>query len=153
MIPRNRQSGLTYVEVLVATVLLAIMLVPALQALGTGVLGSEVHASMVEERYAVLSRMEEVLAEPHSMLTAAAGAAGSYKNPTSYSDAGGTPSRRVVYVGLYDADDADGDGNVYTVPDPNLDGDFNPYTGYTGLLWVRVELEGSVIGLETLTAR
>lgn len=140
-------------EVLVATMLLAIMLVPAIQALGTGVLGSEVHTSMVEERYAVLSRLEEVLAEPYSMLTAAADAAGNYKTPTSYSDADGTPNRRIVYLGLYDAADADGDGNVYTVLDPNLDGDSDPYTGYTGPLWVRVEVEGSVTALETLTAR
>jgi len=149
---RARQSGLTYVEVLVAAVLLAIVLVPALQALHTGMLGAEVHSSTVDQHYAVLSRMEEVLAEPYSMLTAAAGAAGDEQTPTTYSDAAGPVDRRLVYLALYDADDADGDGNVFTVPDPNLDGDFDPYTGYAGLLWVRVEVEGSVTWLETLSA-
>ena len=153
MTSRTGQAGLTYVEVLVATILLAIVLVPALQALSTGVLGSEVHTSTVDQHYAVVSRMEEVLAEPHSVLTAAASAAGDYQAPTSYSDTAGTPNRRIVYLALYDIDDADGDGNVFTVPDPDLDGDSDPFTGYTGPLWVRVEVQGSVMWLETLTAR
>ena len=54
--------------------------------------------------------------------------------------------------GLIDADDRDGDGNPFTVPDPNLDGDNDLYTGYVGPLWLRVEIEGSVTAFETLTA-
>ena len=152
MNPLARQSGLTYVEVLIAAVLIAVALVPATQALRTGMLSAEVHSSAVEQHYAVLARIEEVLAEPYSILTSAASVAGDYKTPTSYSDTGGTPGRVVVYIALYDANDADGDGNVHTVPDPNVDGDNNPYTDYSGPLWVRAEVEGSVVGLETLTA-
>lgn len=149
---RNRQAGLTLVEVLVAAVLLMAMLVPAMEALRTGMLGNEVLHSTSGEHYAVLSRMEEVLAEPFGTLTSAAAAAGSESTPSSYSDAAGPPDRRLVYVALYDATNADGDGNVFTVLDPDLDGDSNPYTGYTDLLWVRVEVEGSITTLESLVA-
>lgn len=147
-----RQCGLTYVEVLVATILLAIVLVPAIEALHTGMLGSDVRATVSQEHYGALSRMEELLAESHAMLAAAAEAAGDSKTPTSYSDPAGPVGRRLVYIALYDADNEDGDGDVFTVPDPNLDGDNNPYTGYLGLLWVRVENEGSVTSFETLTS-
>lgn len=152
MMSRARQSGLTLVEVLVAAVLLAVVLVPAIDALRTGMLGAEVHATTASNHYAALSRMEEVLAEPHSLLLTAAGTAGNYKTPTAYSDTAGSAQRRLVFIGLYDADDLDGDGNPFTVPDPNLDGDNDPYTGYVGPLWLRVEIEGSVTAFETLTA-
>lgn len=149
---QHRQSGLTYIEVMVAAVLIAIALVPAVDALHTGVLGSRVLDSSSNEHYAVLAKMEEVLAEPFGALTGAAAAAGGKSTPSSYSDAAGPPDRRLVFIALYDADDADGDGNVFTVPDANLDGDNNPYTGYIGLLWVRVEVAGSVASLESLVA-
>ena len=137
---------------MVATVLIAIALVPAMDALYTGTLGADIYEGSSSEHYASLALMEEVLAEPFSMLTSAAAVAGSQSAPSSYSDAAGTQGRRLVFIALYDADDADGDSNVFTVLDPNLDGDNNPYTGYTGLLWVRVEVEGSITTLESLTA-
>jgi len=137
---------------MVAAVLIMIALIPAVEALRTGMLGGEILESSSSEHYAVLARMEEVLAEPYGTLTIAAAAAGSETTPSSYSDAAGPPDRRLVFIALYDADNADGDGDVFTVPDPNLDGDNNPYTGYTGLLWVRVEVEGSVASLESLVA-
>ena len=58
-----------------------------------------------------------------------------------------------MFIALYDADNSDGDGDVFTVLDPNADKDNDPYTGYEGLLWVRVDVEGSVTSLESLTAR
>lgn len=147
------QRGLTYIEIMIATVLIAIALVPAIDALYTGSLASDVYEAGSTEHYATLAKMEELLAEPQALLTSAAAAAGNETTPsTYYSDAAGTPNRRLVYVALYDADDGDGDGNVFTVPDPNLDGDNDPYTGYTGLLWVRVEVEGSVTSFESLAA-
>lgn len=149
----DRQSGLTYIEVMVATVLIAIALVPAMDALYTGMLGADVFTSTSNEHYAALAKMEEILAEPQSLLVTAAAAAGNETTPsTYYSDAAGLANRRLVYVALYDADDADGDGNVFTVPDPDLDGDSDPYTAYTGLLWVRLEIEGSVTSFESLSA-
>ena len=148
---RSRQSGLTYVELMVATVILVIALVPALKALHTGMLGAEIYESSSSQHYAVLAKMKGVLAERHEMLTAAAAVAGNPKTPSSYSDAAGLPDRRLVYLGLYDANNADGDNNVFTVLDPNLDGDSNPFTGYRDLLWVRVAIEGSIVSVESLT--
>ncbi|MDH3408237.1 MAG: hypothetical protein OEN51_02595 [Gammaproteobacteria bacterium] len=149
----NRQSGVTYIEVMVAAVLIMIALIPAVEALRTGMLSSEILESSSSEHYAVLARMEEVLAEPFGTLTSAASAAGSQSTASIYSDAVGPPGRRLVFIALYDADNADGDGDVFTVLDPNLDGDNNPYTGYTGLLWVRTEVEGSITSLESLVAK
>jgi len=147
------QSGMTYTEVLIAAALLSLALVPAMEALRTGMLGAQVFQNSSDEHYSVLARMEEVLAEPYASLTNAAAATSSEKVLSSYSDTAGAPGRRLVFVALYDADDGDGDGDVFTVPDPDLDGDTNPYTGYTELLWVRVEVEGSVTALESLVAR
>lgn len=148
-----RQSGLTYVEVMVAAVLISIALVPAIDALYTGMHASDVYETSSAEHYAALAKIEELLAEPQSLLVAAAAAAGNHTTPSAgYSDAAGSPNRRLVYLALYDTDDADGDGDVFTVPDPNLDGDNDPYTSYAGLLWVRVEVESSVTSFESLAA-
>jgi type II secretory pathway pseudopilin PulG len=152
LLPLRRQSGLTYIEVMIATALVAIALLPAMDGLYTSMRGSDVVESSSNEHYAALALMEDVLAEPFSMLTAAAAGAGDEVTPSSYSDAGGAPDRRLVFVARYDADNSDGDGDVFTVPDPNLDGDNNPYTGYAGLLWVQVKVEGSVHPFESLTA-
>ena len=148
----RRQSGLTYVEVLIAMAIIAVALVPALQALQTVMLGTAIYQSSTSQHYAVTARMEEVLAEQHGALVAAAAIAGSPSTPSSYSDPVATPGRRLVYLGLYDADNLDGDNNVYTVLDPNLDGDNDPYTNCDGLVWVRVEIEGSVSAFESLVA-
>lgn len=147
-----RQSGLTYIEVMVAAMLIVIALIPAVEALHSGMLGSTILETSSNEHYAALARMEETLAETFAALTSAAAVAGSKSTPSSYSDAAGAPGRRLVFIALYDADNDDGDGDVFTVPDPNFDGDNNPYTGYIGLLWVRVEVEGSVTALESLAA-
>lgn len=137
---------------MIAAALIAIAILPAMDALYTGMVGSDVYESKSAEHYATLAKMEEVLAEPQSLLITAAAAAGGKSTPSSYSDAAGPPDRRLVFIALYDADDADGDGNVFTVPDPNTDGDNDPYTGYAGLLWVRVEVEGSTTSLDSLSA-
>ena len=150
---RYRQEGLTYIEVMIAAALIAIAVLPAMDALYTGMLGSDVYESKSAEHYATLAKMEEMLAEPQSLLLSAAAATGNSKTPSGlYSDAAGTPNRRLVFVALYDADNVDGDGDFFTVPDPNTDGDNDPYTAYAGLLWVRVEVEGSVTFLESLSA-
>jgi hypothetical protein len=137
---------------MVATAIIAIALVPAIEALHTGVLGTEIYETSTTDQYSALGKMEEVLAEPHSKLTLAAANAGDASTPSSYSDAPATPVRSLVFLGLYDADDEDGDNDPFTVPDPNLDADNNPFTNYTGLIWVRVEIEGSVTFVDSLSA-
>lgn len=131
----KRQLGLSYVEVLVATVLLALALVPALEALQIGVLAGSVHESEATLHAHLVAKLEEVLAEPFVDLELEALAAAG--NPTSYSDSTGSSDRRLVFLAGYDGDDADGDGDPFTGPDP-------------GLVWVRVEIEGTAHALETL---
>lgn len=140
MTRRRLESGLTLVEVLVTIVLLSVVLVPAIRALQTGILGSRVHSDLATEHFRLSARLEELLAEPFTSLQAAALDAGGPGVVSSYSEAGGTPSRLLVYLGFYDGDNADTDND--------------PFTGTeSDLLWIRVEAEGTVRALETIKAR
>ncbi len=135
-----KQAGFSYLEVLVAVGIIAVSLVPMLEALQAGLLATDLHQQLTTKEQRVFSRMEEMLAEPFATLDAAALAAGSETTPTSYSDPVATPDRRLVYLSRYDGDNADSDNQPFTGVDP-------------GLLWVRVEIEGTVQGLEALTAQ
>ncbi len=137
---RSAQSGLTLVEVLITMVLLTVLLVPAMQALRTGVTGAQVHADLATDQFRLTSRMEELLAEPFGDLEDAAAAAGGPNAPTSYSETPGEPGRLIVYLSLVDGDNADADEDSFTGTD-------------AGLLWIRVEAEGTVHDLQTLRAR
>ena len=61
--PSLKQHGFTYTEVLLSAVLLAVLLVPALQALQTGVAGGATSA-MAARPPALRAKMEEVLSDP-----------------------------------------------------------------------------------------
>lgn len=140
MITRNYQTGLTLVEVLITMVLLTVLLVPALRALQTSVAGSNIHAALADDHFRLTSRMEELLAEPYGDLEAAAIAVGSPTVATSYSELAGPPGRLVVYLSLYDGDNADADDDPFTGTDE-------------GLLWIRVEVENTVLDLQTVKAQ
>lgn len=137
---RAHQAGLTLVEVLVATVLLAILLIPAISALQTSAVGADVHRDLATDHYRLTSRMEELLAEPFAGLEEAALAVGSPTVETSYSEASGTPGRLIVYLSQCDGDNADNDGDLFTGTDD-------------GILWIRVEAENTVHNLQTVRAR
>jgi len=137
---KTKISGFSYIEVMVATLLIAVSLVPAMEALQTGLRGSAIHRDTVEEHYYLQARLEEVLAEPISALEAATLAAGGPAVQSSYSDLPGTNRRRIVYLSRYDGDNADTDGDPFTGTDP-------------GLLWVRVEIEGTEQSVESLITR
>jgi Tfp pilus assembly protein PilV len=144
-----QQKGFSYVEVLIATTLIAIALIPAMSALQTGIMSANVHQALTTEYYSQLKKMEELQATPFTSLLNAAKVAVNNTTATSYSDATGTTNRSLVYIALYDAD-----ANPFTVTDTNTDGDNDPYTGNTAnLLWVKVVTEGSAQGLETLISR
>lgn len=144
-----QQKGFSYVEVLVATTLIAIVLVPAMNALQTGILSAKVHKTLTTEQYARLKKIEELEAEPFTNLLTVAKSTASNIIDTSYSDAAGTTSRNLVYIALYDAD-----ADPFTITDSNADNDNDLYTGNTAnLLWVKVITEGSAQGLETLISR
>ena len=133
------ENGLTLVEVLVSIVLLAIILVPAMRALQTAVVGASVHGDVSSSHYRLTSRLEELLAEPFVDLSDAAIAAGAPTTATSYSEAAGPPGRLIVYLSLYDGDNADADDDPFTGTDPDL-------------LWIRVAIEDSVYSLQTVRA-
>jgi Tfp pilus assembly protein PilV len=146
---KPRQQGFSYLEVMVAALLLAIALVPAMDALQAGIMSSTIHESLSVQHFQRLKKMAELQSESFDNLVAAAKVATNDLTPTSYSDAAGTSSRRLVYISLYDAD-----ANPFTITDINKDGDTDPYTGETAnLIWLRVITEGSDQGLETLMSR
>jgi len=137
---RGRQRGFLYVEVLVAVLVLALCLPPALAALSSATRAAAAERVANGRRFRLNGMMEQLLATPHAALDAAASAAGAATVPTSYSDAAGTPQRRLVFIARYDADNADGDGNGFT-------------GGDSGLLWLRVSIEGQpASAVETLAA-
>ncbi len=140
MISARAQSGLTLVEVLVAMVLLAILLIPAIQALQTGIVGADVHGDVALNHFRLTSRVEELLAEPYANLAEAAADAGSPGTPTTYSEAPGPTGRLIVYLSPVDGDNADADDDLFTGVD-------------AGLLWIRVDVEGSIHSLQTLRAQ
>ncbi len=130
----RHQSGISYVEVLVAVTILAISVLPATNAIRGSMDAAESDSLATVNHYRLMSKLEEVLAEPFSAVFAeAAGPAAA----TAYSDTIGTIDRRVVFIAAYDGDNADADNNPFTGTD-------------TGLLWVRVEIEGSVGALQSL---
>lgn len=140
MSSHDSQTGLTLVEVLVAVVLLSVLLIPAITALQTGVVGADVHSDVADSHFRVTSRLEEVLAEPFANLSDAAIAAGAPTTASSYSDAAGPPGRVLVFLSLYDGDNADADNDPFTGTDDDL-------------LWVRVDIESSVYTMQTVIAR
>ena len=135
----NRQSGFSYLELLVATLLIAIVLVPALEAMQSGIQGSAIHTQLAQNQYRMISKMEETLALPFSELLQQADlvADPTVLIPAPYSDAAGTEPRHLVFLARYDGD--------------NVDADDDPFTGTdAGLLWVRVTIEDSPRALETV---
>ena len=133
------QTGFSYVEVLLSAVLVTVLLVPALQALQTGITGSD-NSSAASRQLRLRAKMEEVLARPFAKLYAETYLAGG--NTTSsvsavFSDAVGQTERRVVVLYRYNAST-----NALSGDD-------------TGLLFVSVhyEADGSAGALSTLTGR
>ncbi|MCP4208939.1 MAG: type II secretion system protein [Shimia sp.] len=136
-----RQRGFSYTETLIATVLIALALVPALEALQPGIQGSGIHQNQTENHYLLTTRLEEVLAQPFTDLEDAAQSAGGPNTPTDYSDSvnttGGRTVNRQVYLSRYDGDNADADDAPFTGTDD-------------GLLWVRVAIDDSEQAIETV---
>lgn len=128
--------GISYVEVVVATAVLAIGLVPALDALQAGIVGGAVHASEIQTSQRLRDKMEEVLARPFGNLYALTYATGG-NQPTAVqaelSDPTGSAGRRIV--NLYRVDAA------------------SPSSADTGLLRIRVAYESGAGAIETLKGR
>ncbi len=147
--PLIRAQGFSFIEVLVAIVLMAITIIPAMEAIQTGLKGNELHVSVTSQYYALQSRMENMLAEDYDDLLTGAQTAGSNSVATSFSDASGSTDRIIVYLALYDAD-----ADPFVIADPNTDGDSDVYTGDTSdMMWINVVLENSAYAFETLKLR
>lgn len=138
--PPAGQTGLSYVETLLAVTVLAVALVPALESLQTAFTGAAVQEDMVLWQQQLATRMEDVLAEPFSNLDGAAQAAGNETTPSSYSDAAGGPDRVLVFLSGYDGDNVDADGNPFTGTDE-------------GVLWIRIAIENTPHDLTTLVSQ
>lgn len=134
-LPRRRQRGFSYVEVLIAMVIIVVCLVPALDALRDGVRGAGIQLEYAQNQQRLKTRFEEVLANTFATLDAAAMLAGNSPAITvpAYSDAAGTANRLLVTLYRYD-------GSAATGTD-------------TGLLWLNVAIEGSNRSLNTLKSR
>jgi len=138
---QKKQIGMTYVEVLVATVLVVLMLIPAMEALMPGIQGSALHKQRAEQQYVLQGKMEQVLAKPFADLLDAAKTAGAHTNPTTYSDIpGAVPIPINVYLWPYDVDDADADNDVFT-------------GGEDDIIWVRVAMPDDSQSLQSLKSR
>ena len=136
---RRRIEGASYIEVLVATAILAATLLPAVEALRAGTMGSEIHASQTELHFRISGRLEELLVEPFESLDDEAQAIGDRNVPSAvYSDPAATLNRRLVYLSRYDGDDINpSDGDPFTDTDE-------------GLLWIRVTIEGTPLSIERI---
>ena len=140
MKPRPRstryQRGVSYVEVLTAAIIIAVAVIPAMTALRGAMDTAEADTEATARHFQLVAKMEQVLAEPFTAVSAAVAGPAS---PSTYSDAPGSTDRRLVFVSLYDGDNADVDGDPFTGADPDL-------------LWVRVEIEGTLDATESLKA-
>jgi hypothetical protein len=134
----GRQHGFSYAEVLLSVLLLAILLVPAVQALNTAVAGS--NNKLAARQFALRSKLEEVASNPYGELYAVTSLSGGNtvtSVSTTLSDGAGAADRRVVVLYRYDAVT-----NALSSSD-------------TGLLYVSAyyEAEGSANALNTLVGR
>jgi type II secretory pathway pseudopilin PulG len=134
----RRQQAFAYVEVLLSVLLLSVLLAPALQALGTGILGSS--NNVAKRHFALRSRLEQVLATPFGDLyweTYLWGGNTTTSLSSANSDPVGTPDRLVVVLYRYDIAT-----NALSSND-------------TGLLYVNAyyQSEGAANGLATLVGR
>ena len=133
-----KQNGFTYVEVVLSVVLLAVLLVPALQALQTGISGGAT-PTLAASAPTLRAKMEEVLAIPFGDLYAQTYLPGGNTTAinATYSDAAAAVNRRVVVLYRYDAA-----ARALSAGD-------------TGLLYVSVyyQSEGTASALSTLMGR
>lgn len=132
---QRRERGLSYVEVMIAVVVIGVCLAPAMNTLRDGLFAASIQRAHTVSQQRLKTRMEQVLANSFATLDAAAMAAGNSPSQisTTYSDAAGTADRRLVTLYRYN-------GSAATGTD-------------TGLLWIKAEIEGSSLRLDSLKSR
>lgn len=131
----RRRAGFSYMEVLIATTLIALALIPALDALRGSIDSTAANETLTTEHYHAQAYLADLAAESFDDLDMAAMVAGSPNVPSRYSDAPDTPMRRLVFLSRYDFEASP------PAPDP---------TASYGTIWMRVAIEGSAHGFEVL---
>jgi hypothetical protein len=136
--PGGAQRGFSYAEILLSVVLLAVLLVPALQALTSGIAGYS--GAQAPRQLDLRNKMEQVLSKPFKQVYAETYKPGGNTTTSvssTFSDASGAAARRVVVFYRYDIDT-----KALSSDD-------------TGLLYVNVyyQADGSTNGLNTLVGR
>ena len=139
MKPRG-QRWFAEVEAPVAEVLLAVVLVPALEALGNAARNAPTAAQDDALWMSAANKLREVTGSRFDDLDSAATAAGGQNNASSLSDLGGSTPRVLIYLSRYDGDNADGDDNGFTGVDADL-------------IWVRAAIADTPVSLHTLVTR
>jgi len=140
---RRHQLGLSYIEVLIAVVIIAVCLAPATDALRDGVRSAGAQLAYTKNQQRLKSCFEVVLAKGFATLDTAAQA-----NL-------GIPAAPVPAISL-DPSCANDPDPLH--PDPLLMILYR-YNGSaktdedTGLLWIKVAIEGSNLQLDTLKSR
>mgnify|MGYP000847073652 FL=1 len=136
----RRQRGFGYVEALVAVVLLAVALVPALEALTNVTLGAPSADRDDDLWMAVANKMNEVGGSRFDDLDYYANTAGSPTAASGLSDPATANPRVLVYLSRYDGDNADGDNNPFTGTDADL-------------IWIRAAIADTPVEMSTLVTR
>lgn len=138
--PRS-QRGLSYLEVLIATLVLTVSLGPLLSAMQVNNQTTRIDADLNEQRNHASSVLEKTLALPLATLLDEAVILGANDVLSDrYSDPASSAPRALVYLAAYDGDNADGDNNPFTGTDQNL-------------LWVSVSIEGTSFELTALVSQ
>lgn len=137
----SRQNGLSYVEILIAITLIAVALVPAINALFPAMIGSANYRSDSEQHYHLAAKLETVLAENYTVLDEEAVGLADRTTPSMlFSDTAGSEQRRLVFLSRYQPGDA-------LVPIASFT------TDDVGMLWVSVSLENDDLKLESLVSQ
>ena len=133
----NKQKGLSYIELILAVILIAISIAPIHSSLNSSLRSYDHSQEIVDDALHVSNLLEQLTNEKYAQLYQKALNAGSHTIATSYSDPPTVANRRLVYLSLWDGDDADSDNDGHTGAD-------------AGLLWIKVELEKNNYYIETL---
>jgi len=130
----RKQLGFFYAEVLLSVILLAVLLVPAMQSLNSAIAGNS--SGLAANQLNLRSKMEETLSNPFNELYSKASTSDT-TTASSFSDTAGATNRRIVVLYRYD---------VATSALSSND---------TGLIYVSVyyETKGSEGALNTLVGR
>lgn len=144
----NRFRGYTYIEAVVALLVLAVALIPAMDALQVGTIGLRTNVVQgdagtdrdVSDEEALRNKMESLLALNHKTGSGelAESPSGRSSAHSGLSDAGGANPRCLVYTSWYK-------------PEANAEADrYVSSSADTRLLWVKVQIEGKDTSLETV---